>query len=87
MWLKFPNAWTRLSCALVLASATFIVSDAAMAATLAEQNPDAMMPEQRVAKAREILNQLTEALGGPAYSKFVSANAMAAGHNSGIAAN
>ena len=26
-----------------------------------------MLPEQRVAKAREILNQLTEALGGPAY--------------------
>lgn len=67
MWLKFPNAWTRLSCALVLASTAFIVSDAAMAATLPEQNPDVMMPEQRVAKAREILNQLTEALGGPAY--------------------
>jgi hypothetical protein len=67
VWLKFPNVWTRRSCALVLAGAAFVVSDAAMAATLPEQNPDAMMPEQRVAKAREILNQLTEALGGPAY--------------------
>jgi hypothetical protein len=67
VWLKFPNAWTRLSCALVLASAAYVVSSAAIAATRSEQNPDAMMPEQRVAKAREILNQLTEALGGPAY--------------------
>ena len=31
------------------------------------QNPDTMMPEQNVAKAREILAQLTEALGGPAF--------------------
>jgi hypothetical protein len=36
-------------------------------APVAEQNPDAMMPEQNAAKAREILNQLVEALGGPAY--------------------
>ena len=58
MWLKFPKAWMRLSCALFLASAACIVSDAAMAATLPEQNPDAMMPEQRVAKAREILQPI-----------------------------
>lgn len=31
------------------------------------QNPDTMLPEQNVAKARQILNQLIDALGGPAY--------------------
>jgi hypothetical protein len=67
VWLRLRNAWTWLSCALVLASAAYVVSSDAIAATRSEQNPDAMMPEQRVAKAREILNQLTEALGGPAY--------------------
>ena len=68
MWLKkFPKAWARLSCALVLASAAYIVRDTAIAAMRPEQNPDTMLPEQRVAKAREILGQLTDALGGPAY--------------------
>jgi len=65
--LKFPNAWTRLPYALVLISAAYIISNTAIAAMRREQNPDAMMPEQRVAKAREILSQLIEALGGPAY--------------------
>jgi hypothetical protein len=57
----------QLSRAFVLTSASCIASAMAVAATPPEQNPDTMMPEQRVAKAREILNQLTEALGGPAY--------------------
>jgi hypothetical protein len=63
VWLKFSKVRTRLSCALLLASAAYIAS----AAMHPEQNPDTMLPEQRVAKAREILNQLTDALGGPAY--------------------
>ena len=67
MWLKFSKVWTRLSCALLLASTAYIASNTASAAMHPEQNPDTMLPEQRVAKAREILNQLTEALGGPAY--------------------
>jgi hypothetical protein len=67
VWLKFSNAWKRFSCALLLVSAAYVASNAAIAAMRPGQNPDAMMPEQRVAKAREILNQLTEALGGPAY--------------------
>lgn len=69
MWLKFSKVWTRLSCTLVLVSAAYIVSNTAIAAISPEpeQNPDTMLPEQRVAKAREILSQLTEALGGPAY--------------------
>jgi hypothetical protein len=67
VWVKFPKVWTRLSCALVLVCAACIASHVAIAAVRPEQNPDAMMPEQRVAKAREILSLLTEALGGPAY--------------------
>ncbi|HEY2461876.1 MAG TPA: hypothetical protein VGI16_13785 [Candidatus Acidoferrum sp.] len=31
------------------------------------QNPDSMMPEESAAKAKQILTQLTDALGGPAY--------------------
>jgi hypothetical protein len=68
VWLKkFPKAWARLSCALLLASAAYIVGHTAIAAMRPEQNPDTMLPEQRVAKAREILGQLTDSLGGPAY--------------------
>jgi hypothetical protein len=67
VWLKLTKVWMRLSYAFVLASAAYIASNAAVATMRPEQNPDAMLPEQRVAKAREILSQLTEALGGPAY--------------------
>ena len=31
------------------------------------QNPDSLLPEQSAAKAKQILKQLTDALGGPAY--------------------
>jgi len=67
VWLKFSHARRRLSWALVLVSAAYVASNATVAAMRPGQNPDTMLPEQRVAKAREILNQLTEALGGPAY--------------------
>jgi len=33
------------------------------------QNPDTMMPEDSAAKAREILAQLVDALGGPSYTE------------------
>ncbi len=67
MWLRFSKVCVPLSCALVLMSAAYIASNGAIAAVRPEQNPDTMLPEQRVAKARQILSQLTEALGGPAY--------------------
>jgi hypothetical protein len=67
VWLKFPKVWARLSCAVVLVSASYVASNGTIAAMRPEQNPDTMLPEQRVAKAREILSQLTDALGGPAY--------------------
>jgi hypothetical protein len=67
--LKFPGDWARLVCAIVLFSGMYSLTAAAPAITAASltQNPDTMMPEQNVAKAREILNQLIDALGGPAY--------------------
>jgi hypothetical protein len=67
--LKFPGVCARLVCAIVLFSALYTVAAATPAATTASaaQNPDTMMPEQNVAKARELLNQLIDALGGPSY--------------------
>jgi hypothetical protein len=65
--LKFSGVW-RLVCPVVLFSAMYSLAAAAPAdASSAPQNPETMMPEQNVAKAREILNQLIDALGGPAY--------------------
>lgn len=67
MRLKFSAVW-RLVCPVVLFSAMYSLAAAAPAdASSAPQNPETMMPEQNVAKAREILNQLIDALGGPAY--------------------
>ena len=41
----------------------------ALAVRADAQNPDTMMPEQSAAKAREILAQLIDALGGPSYTE------------------
>jgi hypothetical protein len=67
--LKFPGVWARLVCANFLFGAIYLLPAVTPAATTASagQNPDTMMPEQNVAKAREILNQLIDALGGTAY--------------------
>lgn len=34
------------------------------------QNPDTMMPEQNAAKAKQVLQQLIDALGGPGYTEI-----------------
>jgi len=47
-------------CGAAFAAATF-------ASSVPPQNPDTMLPEQSVARAREILNQLLDALGGPSF--------------------
>jgi hypothetical protein len=39
------------------------------AARAAAQNPDTMMPEQNVAKAKQVLGDLINALGGPGYTE------------------
>jgi len=54
------NVLARLACALLLA----LLSAALPAAA---QNPDAMMPDASAAKAKQILTQMIEAFGGPAY--------------------
>jgi hypothetical protein len=64
--LSFSGARMRRMCAALALCAAFFVSAKLFAAAPA-QNPDTMLPEQRVAKAREILHQLIDALGGPAY--------------------
>jgi hypothetical protein len=61
---KFSGGWRRLAGAAVLCSA--FMAPGVVAGPPA-QNPDTMMPEQRVAKARELLNRLVDALGGSAY--------------------
>lgn len=63
MRLKFPGGWPRLAGVVLFLHASYIVAAAALPA----QNPDTMLPEQNVAKAREVLGQLVDALGGPAY--------------------
>ncbi|HEY2350877.1 MAG TPA: hypothetical protein VGH83_00085 [Candidatus Acidoferrum sp.] len=62
MRLKFPGGWARWAFAIVAVSTAF-----SAAAAPPPQNPDTMLPEQSVAKARYILNDLVNALGGPAY--------------------
>ena len=42
---------------------------APVAVRAAAQNPDTMLPEESTAKAREILAQLIDALGGPSYTE------------------
>ena len=52
-----------------MAAAVLLLIGAVSSAIAAQppQNPDTMMPEQNAAKAREVLRQLVDALGGPAY--------------------
>jgi outer membrane lipoprotein-sorting protein len=49
-------------------SAVFVLSSVLFSAPRPDaQNPDTMMPEQSAAKAKQILQQLTDALGGAGY--------------------
>jgi hypothetical protein len=63
VWLKFPGVWASMLGVILFLNGAYAARTAASAA----QNPDAMMPEQNAAKAREILAQLVDALGGRAY--------------------
>jgi hypothetical protein len=53
----------------ILIVAILFCLSGALAERAAAQNPDTMMPEQSAAKAREILAQLIDALGGPSYTE------------------
>ena len=53
----------------ILIVAILFCLSGALAGRAAAQNPDTMRPEQSAAKAREILAQLIDALGGPSYTE------------------
>ena len=52
---------------LVQFAVAVLLFSAALASKASAQNPDTMMPDQSVAKAKQILNDLINALGGPGY--------------------
>jgi hypothetical protein len=54
---------------IVIVAALLFCVCGALASRAGAQNPDTMMPEQSAAKAREILAQLVDALGGPSYTE------------------
>lgn len=64
MWLRsrrsFGEKWSRPAGTLVLLAALFAPYSSA-------QNPDTLLPEASAAKGKQILQQLMDALGGPAY--------------------
>ncbi len=47
----------------------FLVTGAMFASRASAQNPDTMMPEQSVAKGKQILADMINALGGPGYTE------------------
>ena len=55
--------------------AAFLALGMALAAQAAHgQNPDNMMPEERTAKGKQVLEQLITALGGPTYLDIRESN-------------
>ena len=57
---NFAREWRRFAGAAVLFAALF-------APRVAAQNPDTLMPEASTAKAKQLLQQLIDAFGGPTY--------------------
>ena len=66
MRLKFSRGWVRLILAVLFLTWLYTAAPPTVAAS-PSQNPDIMLPEQNVAKARQTLDQLIDALGGPAF--------------------
>ena len=50
------------------------LATALSASHLRAQNPDNMMPEERTAKGKQVLEQLITALGGPTYLDIRESN-------------
>lgn len=61
MWLNRINSFTRLAAVVLLGGA--------LAAPVSGQRPDTMLPEDSAAKAKQILQELINALGGPGYTQ------------------
>lgn len=66
MRLKFSRGWVRLILAVLFLTWLYTAAPPTVAAS-PSQNPDIMLPEQNVAKARQTLDQVSDALGGPAF--------------------
>ena len=66
MRLRFVNLWSGLA---LTALAAFLPLQGVRA-----QNPDNMMPEERAAKGKQVLDQLITALGGPTYLDIRESN-------------
>jgi hypothetical protein len=64
--LKFSRGWVRLILAVLFLTWLYTAAPPTVVAS-PSQNPDIMLPEQNVAKARQTLGQLIDALGGPAF--------------------
>jgi hypothetical protein len=64
--LKFSRGWVRLILAVLFLTWLYTAAPPTVAAS-PSQNPDIMLPEQNVAKARQTLDQVSDALGGPAF--------------------
>jgi hypothetical protein len=64
--LKFTGGWARLAGTFLFFIGICATASVTLSAS-SSQNPDSMLPEQNVAKARQLLGQLVDALGGPAY--------------------
>jgi hypothetical protein len=64
--LKFPGGWARWAGTFLFLIGICTTASVTLSAS-SSQNPDSMLPEQNVAKARQLLGQLVDALGGPAY--------------------
>ena len=54
---------------LVPLAIAILIAGALFAPCASAQNPDTMMPEQSVAKGKQILGELLNALGGPGYTE------------------
>lgn len=54
---------------LVQLTAVLLISGAVLASSTSAQNPDTMMPEQNLAKGKQILSDLINGLGGPGYTE------------------
>jgi hypothetical protein len=65
-----------------------LLAGAAFASRAAAQNPDSMMPEQSAAKAKQILSDLKNALGGAGYTEAVEGECQGTraqfGHNGAV---
>jgi hypothetical protein len=76
---------------LVTIAVALLVAGAPFAPRASAQNPDTMMPEQSLAKGKQILSDLINALGGPGYTEvhesLCEGRRVLFGHNGEVTGN